>query len=142
MGKAKSVDGGAEDPMGVAEGRLLADHDLAAGEVLLQGNVLQPLQEVRLAGSEVAGHQQPRELAALGALPGHLAQGIEKAALDGPLVRAQMAHRIAIGNPGAKGLDGPALCLVHGGASLTMGAKGLALARSWTSSVRRSSKAG
>ena len=130
-----------EDSVGLTEGRLLADDDLADGKVLVEGDVLQPLEQVRFAGPEVTTDEDAGELAS--ATPGgiDLAEIVDEPFLHRSLIGAQVPDSISVGNAGPERFDRAALRQVHDEAILTMGACGLLRRRSRTSSVKRCSSA-
>ena len=94
-----------EDLGRVMQRRLLADDDLADDEALRQRLVPQVLQQVALAGAEVAADEQ----AAGGAAGAHRLQPLLEAPLDLVLRRAQRQHGVAVGHAGAQRLDGAPL---------------------------------
>ena len=130
-----------KDSVRLAEGRLFADDDLADGKVLLEGDVLEPLEQVRFAGPEVTTDQQARELASATSLGIDLAEIVDEPFLHRSLIGAQVTDSISVGNAGPERFDRAALRQVHDEAILTIGAWGLLRRRSRTSSVKRCSSA-
>jgi hypothetical protein len=112
----------AEDSVRLAERRLFADDDLAHCKVLVEGDVLQPLEQVRFAGPEVTTDQQARELASATSLGIDLAEVIDESFLHRSLIGAQVTDRISVRNAGPERFDRAALRQVHDEAIRTMGA--------------------
>jgi hypothetical protein len=111
-----------EDSVRLAERCLFADDDFADCKVLVEGDVLQPLEQVRLAGPEVTTDQQARELASATSLGIDLAEVVDESFLHRPLISAQVTDRISVGNAGPERFDRAALRQVHDEPILTMGA--------------------